>query len=88
MEQRRNISVPWSAPRYDLRKIGNKRMWNQTEVSKRLGIIYPIIQGPFGGGLSSTKLLSIVSNAGGLGSYGVHTMESRKIGNWQTRYAR
>ncbi len=55
-------------------------MWNQTEVSKRLGIIYPIIQRPCGGGLSSTKLLSTVSNAGGLGSYGVHTMEPRKIG--------
>jgi nitronate monooxygenase len=54
-------------------------MWNQTEVSKRLGIAYPIIQGPFGGGLSSTKLLSSVSDAGGLGSYGVNTMEPGKI---------
>lgn len=55
-------------------------MWNRTEVSERLGITYPIIQGPFGGGLSSTKLLSAVSNAGGLGSYGVHSMDPGKIG--------
>ncbi len=55
-------------------------MWNNTAVSQRLGISYPIIQGPFGGGVSSTKLVAAVSNAGGLGSYGVHTMEPRKIG--------
>jgi nitronate monooxygenase len=54
-------------------------MWNKTEVSKRLGITFPIIQGPFGGGLSSTRLVATVSNAGGLGSYGVHTMEPRRI---------
>jgi nitronate monooxygenase len=48
-------------------------MWNETAVSRRLGIIYPIIQGPFGGGLSSVELVAAVSNAGALGSYGIHT---------------
>ncbi|AOY94483.1 2-nitropropane dioxygenase [Cupriavidus sp. USMAA2-4] len=48
-------------------------MWNETDVSRKLGIRYPIIQGPFGGGLSSVALVAAVSNAGGLGSYGLHT---------------
>jgi nitronate monooxygenase len=59
--------------------INNKNMWNKTKVTELLGIKYPIIQGPFGGGLSSTKLLSVVSNAGGLGSYGVHTFSAEQI---------
>jgi len=42
------------------------------EATRRLGIRHPIIQGPFGGGLSTVKLMAIVSNAGGLGSYGAH----------------
>jgi len=54
-------------------------MPHQTEVSKRLGTKYPIIQGPFGGGLSSTKLLVSVSEAGGLGSYGVYTLSAQQI---------
>ena len=37
-------------------------MWNQTRVSERLGIRYPIIQGPFGGGLSTVQLTAAVSN--------------------------
>jgi nitronate monooxygenase len=45
-------------------------MWNKTQAAARLGIEYPIVQGPFGGGLSSTALASTVSNAGGLGSFG------------------
>jgi nitronate monooxygenase len=51
----------------------------QTRVSQKLKIKYPIIQGPFGGGLSSTKLLSAVSNAGGLGSFGAHHLSPDKI---------
>ena len=45
-------------------------MWNNTKFTKLLGIDYPIVQGPFGGGLSSVKLTSTVSNTGGLGSFG------------------
>ncbi len=51
----------------------------ETRVSKKLDIKYPIIQGPFGGGLSSTKLLATVSNAGGLGSFGAHYLPPDEI---------
>jgi len=46
--------------------------WTTTEITKRLGIAYPIIQGPFGRGGSSALLAATVSNAGGLGSYGAN----------------
>jgi nitronate monooxygenase len=54
-------------------------MWNKTKVTERLGIQYPIIQGPFGGGASSAKLVSSVSNAGGLGSYGAYHLQPAEI---------
>lgn len=54
-------------------------MWHETEAGRRLGIRYPIIQGPFGGGASSASLTATVSNAGGLGSFGVHTFAPRRI---------
>lgn len=47
-----------------------KDMWTKTKFTKLLGIELPIIQGPFGGKLSSVELTAVVSNAGGLGSYG------------------
>ena len=53
--------------------------WPTTRVSKALGIRYPIIQGPFGGGLSSVELAACVSNAGGLGSFGAHYLTSEDI---------
>jgi nitronate monooxygenase len=56
------------------------RTWNQTRVSRALGIDYPIIQGPLGG-LSSQKLTAAVSNFGGLGSFGAHSLEPRAIGD-------
>jgi nitronate monooxygenase len=43
--------------------------WNRTRVSDKLGIEYPIIQGPLGG-FSSQRLTAAVSNFGGLGSFG------------------
>ena len=43
--------------------------WNQNRLTAKLGIEYPIIQGPFGG-LSSQRLTAAVSNFGGLGSFG------------------
>jgi nitronate monooxygenase len=43
--------------------------WNMTRVAARLGIEYPIIQGPLGG-LSTQRLTATVSNFGGLGSFG------------------
>ncbi|WP_053617674.1 nitronate monooxygenase family protein [Nocardiopsis sp. NRRL B-16309] len=45
-----------------------------------LGVRYPVIQGPFGGGLSTVGLTAAVSDAGGLGSYGVHAMAPERIG--------
>jgi nitronate monooxygenase len=54
-------------------------MWNKTKFTKLLGIEYPIVQGPFGGGLSSVKLTSTVSNAGGLGSFGGQPFSSKEI---------
>ncbi len=39
-----------------------------------LDLRLPIIQGPFGGGLSTVALAAAVSEAGGLGSYGAHIM--------------
>lgn len=47
-------------------------MWNDTEVARRLGLAAPIVQGPFGGGISSVDLVVAVCESGGLGSYGVH----------------
>ncbi len=54
-------------------------MWNKTKVTELLGIAYPILQGPFGGSLSSVELVSIVSNAGGLGGYGAYTLTPQEI---------
>jgi len=46
----------------------------KNEATRRLGITHPIVQGPFGGGLSTAKLAATVSNLGGLGSFGAHTL--------------
>lgn len=54
-------------------------MWNKTKFTKLVGIDYPIIQGPFGGELSSVKLTSTVSNTGGLGSFGGQPYSSKEI---------
>jgi nitronate monooxygenase len=43
--------------------------WNQNRLTEKLGIDYPIIQGPLGG-LSSQRLTAAVSNFGGLRSFG------------------
>src|SRR4051812_42861926 len=51
-----------------------------TEATRRLGIRYPIIQGPFGGGLSSPRLAAAVSELGGMGSYGAHNLAPDQIG--------
>ena len=52
--------------------------WNQTRISSRLGIEYPIIQGPLGG-LSTQRLAATVSNFGGLGSFGAHGLNPSAI---------
>lgn len=44
-----------------------------------MGIEFPILQGPFGGNLSSVQLAATVSNAGGLGGYGAYTLSPQEI---------
>lgn len=54
-------------------------MWNKTKITELLGIQYPILQGPMGGGFSTAELLAAVSNAGGLGSFGAYTLTPEEI---------
>lgn len=54
-------------------------MWYQTKATELLGIDYPIMQGPFGGGLSTVELTATVSNAGGLGGFGAYTLSAQEI---------
>lgn len=54
-------------------------MWNKTKFTTLLGIEYPIVQGPFGGGLSSVELTSAVANAGCLGSFGGQPFSASEI---------
>lgn len=49
-------------------------------LTHQLDIKHPIVQGPFGGGLSSVRLAAAVSNAGGLGSFGAHDLAPDEIG--------
>ncbi|MGW8764040.1 NAD(P)H-dependent flavin oxidoreductase [Streptomyces sp. NPDC055815] len=44
-----------------------------------VGIRLPVVQGPFGGGLSSVELAAAVSEGGGLGSYGAHIHTPEEI---------
>src|SRR6185436_17455287 len=52
--------------------------WNRNRLTARLGIDYPIIQGPLGG-LSSERLAALVSNFGGLGSFGALSLAPDQI---------
>jgi nitronate monooxygenase len=54
-------------------------MWRETDATRLLKIAYPIVQGPFGGGMSSVELAAAVSNLGGLGSFGAHIYEPQQI---------
>ena len=45
----------------------------KTKAQQKLGLQHPIVQGPFGGG-STVKLTALVSEMGGLGSYGAYMM--------------
>src|ERR1700756_1386672 len=52
--------------------------WHKNRLTAKLGIDYPVIQGPLGG-LSSQKLTAAVSNFGGLGSFGALTLAPEAI---------
>jgi len=47
--------------------------WTRNRLTAKVGIDYPIIQGPLGG-FASERLTAAVSNFGGLGSYGAHLL--------------
>src|SRR5713226_9660776 len=53
---------------------------NRNRLTEKLGIDYPIIQGPLGG-LSSQRLTAAVSNFGGLGSFGALSLSPEEIKN-------
>src|SRR2546428_3388689 len=52
--------------------------WNRNRLTAKLGIDYPVIQGPLGG-LSSQRLTAAVSNFGGIGSFGAHALAPEAI---------
>ena len=60
-------------------QVGSKSRTENRLIS-RLGLQYPIIQGPLGG-LSSQRLAAAVSNYGGLGSFGAHGLKPEAIRN-------
>jgi len=52
--------------------------WNRNRLTEKLGIEYPIVQGPFGG-FASQRLTAAVSNFGGLGSFGALNLAPEAI---------
>ncbi|MFI6811377.1 NAD(P)H-dependent flavin oxidoreductase [Nonomuraea sp. NPDC050328] len=54
-------------------------MITRGRVEALFGLEHPIVQGPFGGGLSTVRLAAAVSEAGGLGSFGAHILEPEQI---------
>jgi nitronate monooxygenase len=59
-------------------KHAESHSWTKNRLTSRLGVQYPIIQGPLGG-LSSQRLTAAVSNYGGLGSFGAHGLTPEAI---------
>src|SRR5947208_1477068 len=53
--------------------------WASGRLSARLGVRYPIVQGPLGG-VPSQRLTAAVSNYGGLGSFAAMGMTAGAIG--------
>src|SRR3954454_3404413 len=56
-----------------------ERMWNDTQITKQLGIAYLIVQAPMGNRASSVRLAATVSNAGGLGCFSAHDLPASEI---------
>ena len=59
---------------YALRACGTKQQSRGAS-----GSTAPIVQGPFGSGLSAVDLVVAVSEGGGLGSFGVHHLDGAGI---------
>lgn len=53
--------------------------WFKTELTKKIGIKYPIIQAPMAGGPTTVELVLEVAKAGGLGSLGAGLLEPKEI---------
>jgi nitronate monooxygenase len=51
----------------------------RTRITDLLQLDHPVVQGPFGGGLSSVELAAAVSNAGGLGSFGAQHLSPEQL---------
>ena len=62
-----------------MKRIAHTRSFSKTELTARLGLKLPVIQGPFGGGLSTPHLAAAVSEKGGLGSFGAHHLGPDEI---------
>ncbi len=62
------------------RETGVSVSMQPTSFMQRLELRLPVVQGPFGGGLSSVELVAGVGNRGGLGSYGAHQLAAEEIG--------
>lgn len=54
-------------------------MWHKNKITKQIGIDYPIIQAPMAGGITTSKLVSSVSNAGALGMIGAGYMNPEQL---------
>lgn len=54
-------------------------MWYQNKITKLLGLDYPIIQAPMAGGVTTSKFVSSVSNAGALGMIGAGYMQPDEL---------
>lgn len=55
--------------------------WRNTRITRRLDLAAPIVQGPFGSGLSAVELVAAVCQRGLLGSFGVHHLSADGIGD-------
>jgi nitronate monooxygenase len=53
--------------------------WRNTRITRRLDLAAPIVQGPFGSGLSAVDLVVAVCRRGLLGSFGVHHLSASGI---------
>ncbi len=53
----------------------HRRDWRRTRATELLGLEHPVIQGPFGSGLSSIELAAAVTASGGLGSFGAQHLD-------------
>lgn len=54
-------------------------MWPSTKLTEIINVSLPIIQAPMSGGATTPELVAAVSNAGGLGSFGVGYMQPEDI---------